>query len=109
MPKCAACPAAGPCVVEWTGHRPYCVWAAAGGARRDRVAELSADPPVGFVAAPAAIDVAESLRLVAAVKRCPYRSTDSSCGCSGARCALRHGRWVATNECFLCIQRYGSG
>jgi hypothetical protein len=43
--RCADCPAAGRCVVEWTGHRAYCDWAAAGGERRARVVAMSAEPP----------------------------------------------------------------
>jgi hypothetical protein len=43
--KCDACPAAGRCVVDWTGHITYCRWADRGGAHRDKVIELSAQGP----------------------------------------------------------------
>jgi hypothetical protein len=43
MTKCEACPASGRCIVETTGHAAFCGWAKSGGARRARVAELSAE------------------------------------------------------------------
>jgi hypothetical protein len=53
------------------------------------------------------IPTAVSVRLLAAMKQCPFRSVDPGCGCSGGRCALRHARPVNHRECFACIQRYG--
>lgn len=114
MTRCSDCPAS-PCVVKWTGHIPYCHWAKAGGVWRDRVAELSAagpsDPIVAtnIEATDSPFAATEAVALVLAMRRCPYRSTPSSCGCSGSACGLRPAdrQVVAIQDCFQCIERYG--
>jgi hypothetical protein len=50
---------------------------------------------------------AEALSLLGAMKDCPYRTVDSVCGCSGARCGLRRGSIVSYPECFDCLRQYG--
>jgi hypothetical protein len=70
---------------------------------RGLVRGLAAGPPA---ASPAA-GVAESVRLVGAMKRCPYRARDKGCGCSGSRCALRPASIVSHLDCFACIRAYG--
>lgn len=61
--KCTECPLSAWCVVEWTGHRPYCDWGRAGGVWRDRLIALSRtpsdapEPPAAPPAAPPAIRV----------------------------------------------------
>jgi hypothetical protein len=45
MTRCIDCPAAGRCVVEWTGHTPYCEWAARGREWAAKVLELSEAGP----------------------------------------------------------------
>lgn len=56
MSRCPQCPAADACIVDTTAHTTYCDWAKRGGMWRDKVAELSANPPV--VAAPDTSDAA---------------------------------------------------
>lgn len=55
---------------------------------------------------PAPPDVVEVLRLLRAMKGCPYRDPDPGCGCSAARCALRRGP-VSHLDCFPCLRAYG--
>ncbi len=55
---------------------------------------------------PARPAVFESLALVKAMRECPFRSTDSGCGCAGGRCSLRRGAIVSHPDCFDCLQRY---
>lgn len=49
-PRCPDCPIAGPCVYQWTGHQPYCEWAARGGDLVRRVEEMSAAGPPDLAA-----------------------------------------------------------
>jgi hypothetical protein len=51
----------------------------------------------------------ETIRLLAIVKRCPFRSIDPGCGCSGARCALRPAAIavVSARECLDCVRQFG--
>lgn len=51
--------------------------------------------------------VARSLALARAMRACPFRSTDRSCGCSGGRCALRRGAPASHLDCFACLETYG--
>lgn len=53
------------------------------------------------------VKVVEALERVQAMYACPYRSLDAGCGCSGAKCGLRHGEIVSYADCFECIRRYG--
>jgi hypothetical protein len=64
--------------------------------------------------------VAEALKLIEAMKTCPFRSVDPGCGCVGARCGLRvsslpagegsrtprRGSVVSYTECFDCLRLY---
>ena len=52
------------------------------------------------------LSVNNALDLVRRMRACPYHSRDADCGCSGARCALRHGAIASYSECFDCIRRY---
>lgn len=99
---CPDCPAAGRCIVQATGHAPYCDWARAGGRRRERVAELSAGLDADAHDAPRPT-VAESVRLTRAMNACPSRSVDPGCGCAGARCSARGGAVVSHLDCFACL------
>lgn len=58
---------------------------------------------------PAPPDVSEAVRLLSAMGRCPYRSTDAGCGCSGGRCSLRGGAPVSHLDCIPCIRSHGDG
>ena len=49
---------------------------------------------------------AESLKNAAAVRRCQYRSIESSGGCGCARCGLRGAAKVSLLECIECVRRY---
>ena len=109
-PRCIDCPAVSRCVVEWTGHRTYCDWAKRGGAWLARVLEISEAGPADHQAQQPTTDrptAAESLSLLAAAKACPFRSIDAACGCSGIRCALRHGAILSLQDCMACVTTYG--
>lgn len=56
--------------------------------------------------------VAQSTSLLKQMKSCPFRSTNSSCGCQGAWCSLkadasgRRPSIVGHQDCFSCIREY---
>ncbi len=52
------------------------------------------------------IPLPEALALHQLVTRCPYRSRDAACGCSGHRCGLRSAI-VSHRDCLDCVKRYG--
>lgn len=53
------------------------------------------------------IPLAESLRLTALARGCPFRS-QPACGCeAAAACALKRGADVSTQTCWDCVRRYG--
>jgi hypothetical protein len=47
----------------------------------------------------------ESLEVLAAVRRCCFRSAAGD-GCSCSRCGLRGGAKVSTGECVACVKLY---
>lgn len=51
--------------------------------------------------------IEETIRQLGVVKRCPYRSVDAGCGCSGARCALRGHAVVSHLDCLDCVRVFG--
>lgn len=109
MDKCPDCPVVGRCVAEWTAHAAYCDWARAGGKRRDRVIELSAEDAGAPTADPPRPDLSEIMRLNKAAKDCHFRSTDSACGCGGIRCGIRQpglSQVVSGQDCIECQRRY---
>jgi len=52
------------------------------------------------------IPLAESLRLTALARGCPFRS-QPACGCDAAACALKRGADVSARTCWDCVRRYG--
>jgi hypothetical protein len=114
--KCPACPAAGRCVVEFTGHVAFCGWAASGNpAAIARVVAMSADAPGSDDVPDAKLpadrpSAVESISLLRLAKACPFSSKDSGCGCSGRRCALRQpGRQIVSLQtCMDCASKYGA-
>lgn len=48
----------------------------------------------------------ESIRLIAAMKACQFRSPCKT-GCGSGYCGLKSGRQVSHAECFTCIKTYG--
>ncbi len=106
MERCSDCPSEGRCVVEWTGHRPFCDWARRGGPHRDRVRELSAGgpgAPIDGREAPQPRPITATLEMLARMRRCPFWSR---CSCQGGRCGLRRGAIVGHRECFECLTRF---
>jgi hypothetical protein len=54
------------------------------------------------------IPLAESLRLTALARSCPFRSRPA-CGCeAAAACALKRGADVSAQTCWDCVRRYGN-
>jgi hypothetical protein len=65
----------------------------------DLILRLALEPP------PTRPTPTESLEVLAAVRRCPFRSVGRD-GCQCGRCALRGGAKVATAECIACVKLY---
>lgn len=101
-----------PCQAICLGWPVFCSWAAEVPADPVKLAHIRHRSALGAqstapVAAPSPRpDVRESLGLVERMNACLFRSRDSSCGCSGGRCALRSGALVSHVDCFACLERY---
>jgi hypothetical protein len=111
MTKCHHCPLANEqreCLAVISRNSRYCSFMdpASSLYRPAYRAVLLAHPEVP--AQPERPSVAESLRMVEAMKACPHRTAETGCGCGGmARCALGKGRGdglVNHADCFACLQ-----
>lgn len=118
MLKCQGCPLAGrdaECVAQRLNHPRTCELVAAGSPGQAEMILRDAATPIDFTAhaeptltmrtIPAAIPLAESLRLLAARKACPsYTPDGGTCGCNGT-CAEGKGRGgkVSRDDCFACL------
>lgn len=75
-----------------------------------RIVEVTLSP-VDLLLMPAESDEERSRRseLMTQVLRCPHRSRDSGCGCTGHRCGLGKGRdgIVSTYDCLACVEANG--
>lgn len=100
--SCEHCPCPGACL----GWDVWCRdWAPSGDpVLRAHILARSAGPAPAPAATPG---VAGMIAGLAAMHRCPYRST-AGCGCSGGRCGLRGGAPVSHLDCLPCLERYGS-
>jgi hypothetical protein len=84
------------------------------GRRGDWRAKIETGPPLPPLPksdqiTPTHHSLAESLKLIAAMRECLFRSIDPGCGCAGARCSLRQGSVVSYLDCFDCLRRFGVG
>lgn len=122
-PRCSACPSAGRCVVDWTGHRRFCDHAESGDpVWRGRIAALSAAGPPVPDAPPAYPPVARQLATAAkaavrfarsglkTVGRAEYDRRRSICRacplydaaadrCRACGCNLKAKPWAASESC----------
>lgn len=51
----------------------------------------------------ARVPVSEAVALLKIVKKCPHRRSEG-CGCSGAICDARGGKFVSHDDCFACVR-----
>ncbi len=103
--SCPHCPAAGYCLA-WP---IFCHLAAAEPPDPVCLAHIryrSGMPAEVAAAAPPGPEAAEAIALARSMHACPYRST-RGCGCSGAKCGLRGGGFVAHPDCFACMSEFG--
>jgi hypothetical protein len=112
--KCLNCPCDDICL----GWPAFCAWAAEDPPDDIKIQHIrarSAMTEAPIAVRPASPDdadrpgVTESLSLVKAMRVCPFRSTNTDCGCSGGRCALRRVVVVTHHDCFDCLRRYAGG
>lgn len=68
---------------------------------RDLVRRIAAEGST-----PGRPSVADSMALARAMKACQFRAVDLSCGCNGAKCALKRGALVGHRDCFDCLGKY---